>query len=225
MVVTINNDPIDLVDFASGESTPVKLELGQPVESPLGTFISFSYWTNILDTTWTGDNKEWVDPVAAAECLIGNNGNGSDRSLGPAILTLTGLDSNEDYSIEILSARDHDMSAKVMAGGEIEHFVPTGIGQITHSILNGEIADRSQENITDTALLSNWNVQNSLNNKDWLIWDEASTNSNGDLLLSFELIEGGTCFVNAIRLTPVPEPATFVLFFVGGLVARRQMAG
>jgi hypothetical protein len=214
----------DLSNFSDGLLTGVLFKTKQTVMTSTGPTVE-SYWnSNIVTSNWQGNNIGWLDSSAAQKCTYGNNGNGTGLSYGPALMTFEGLNPSEAYSVEIVCMRDFNSSVNINVGGN-QKVVEGVYAPLEHEVTGGVPATSSRIGIVDKAILSDWDINTAFSNSDWLIWDEVSPNSNGDLLLSFELTEGTYVFVNAIRLTPVPEPATFVLFFVGGLVARRQMAG
>jgi hypothetical protein len=160
-----------------------------------------SGWSNLLPSNWSGGNIDWVDGNAASDCMYSALNN-----ITSSLVILGGLDPTEKYILEIVSAYNNDDNPRL---NNI-----TVNGSKTLIGYQSDAVDSSQWDVTDAA------------DGNWLIWDKISSDGDGDMILSFG--ESGTdrlVFVNAIRLTPVPEPATFVLFFVGGLVARRQMAG
>jgi hypothetical protein len=57
------------------------------------------------------------------------------------------------------------------------------------------------------------------NTKDWLVWGNVKTDGDGNVTI---INNNGYSFVNAIRLTPVPEPGAMVLFCLGGLFLRKR---
>ncbi|AQQ72443.1 hypothetical protein SMSP2_02828 [Limihaloglobus sulfuriphilus] len=223
-----NNDmaTYSMKDHKDGSPTGISFYTGQLVEpngsgNPNGAY-ERSYWTSVLDSSWTIDESSpWISTLAVSKCIAGQPGGGG--SFGPVIMRFQGLDFDQEYSVEIAAARDHSFIADIRVGGT---FRTTSIGTVfEHTVDDSDTADRNRFNtITDKESLSAWNYQTALQNDDWLVWDSVSPNEDGELLIS-SFTEDSYVFVNAIRLTPVPEPATFVVFFIGGLIARRHLAG
>ena len=60
----------------------------------------------------------------------------------------------------------------------------------------------------------------------WLIWDEVQPNGSGQIIIKGEKtpLEFNSLGVNAVRLTAIPEPSTYVLMLLGlvGFMAYRR---
>ncbi|MDZ7617534.1 MAG: hypothetical protein U1E05_11045 [Patescibacteria group bacterium] len=202
------------VDFGNaGLTTPTNWNLVTAANTPYGlkdfndfagpnvatlTYSGFSTsGQNQSGLSWVNDQAPWVDSEgikALYDYIV------AYQSFNPGQVIISGLDLNELYNLELLSARSSTTNASYRVNSVTgEAVFPTG-GSHTAS--------------TDA-----WNSGlDGLTNQGFMRWTDVSPNSSGQIVID---ADGKTtyAFFMGFRLSQVPEPCSALLLAMGVLLA------
>ncbi len=153
--------------------------------------------------SWANDQAPWVDGEgikALYDYIV------AYADYNPGKVTISGLDPNGLYNLELLSARSSTTNASYLVNSVAgEAVFPTGSGH--------------------TASTDAWNSYNDgLTNQGFMRWTDVSPNGSGQIVID---ADGKTtyAFFMGFRLSQVPEPGTALMLAMGVLLAFAVRSG
>ncbi len=190
--------PVGNWNTVSSENTPVTLTEWNTGVASSAQIVGAGWDAGWSGSVWNGGTVDWVNNNAASDLFYWGGGTEDDFQF-----TLSGLDSQKSYQVEIVSS---DSANNV-------------VSMIT---VGGTYADNNYQGGATETELQNWRGDDAYNNIDWLIWDAVVPDAGGSLLLIANTQGGaGYAEINAMRIFEVgvvPEPTTTGLLGIAVLV-------
>lgn len=157
------------------------------------------------DSTWSNSEAPWMDDngrIALKDYIVSYGTSTYD----PGQITLSGLDPEALYNIELLSARAYTTSATFLVNG-----------------VEGEAVFPPDTAYTGSTLA--WDTYaDGHTNKGFMRWLSVAPDGNGTIVIDAHKGTGGYAFLMGMRISLVPEPGAVLLLIAGlpVLLARRR---
>lgn len=208
-----------------------------------GISLTLSGWSNSSQSNAFLGRNEAPGWATAGQDELNDRFFMSSSSTGS--LTLSGLDPNLTYNIELVSSSSSTTgSGNPNMAGSVPSYIkiedPNGVVDAVNgfddSMLTGNVS--GEPDGTDdwaawnTAYYENEHPGSGINEYDvegWLVWNNVTPDGSNEITINFETPGGDArASINAMQVTAVPEPSTYAAvmgaFAIGMLLLRRRMA-
>jgi len=226
-----------LIDFGTAEPDPTG-NWNKGVQGNTTSLIDDTGSVTTIDLTFTGDLRTststgvWdgrtVDPAWADADALDDRLWLSEGESGS--LTISGLDSNTSYDIELASAFNADAGSSGNAPSFLNLIDANGVDGDGKGVTGVNVDSGSELTFNASEGGYAWTVRTGQGDweEGWLGWFGAVPDVNGELVLSYAAPSGAgdpRVALNAMKIEVVPEPASLALLGLGTLMVCRRRRG